>query len=173
MLGLGVAVDHALALGLDAIEARVCALAADLRDRLANVDGVIVRDEGVDRCGIVTFTVDGVAPLHVQHALAALRVNVWTIDATTARLDLDGRGLPALVRASVHYYNTAEELDRAVAAVREIASTVCEPPASLDSLRCPDSRDRCPLGCAPSSCRTRRYGDAMMDSSETIDAPPR
>jgi selenocysteine lyase/cysteine desulfurase len=35
-----------------------------------------------------------------------------------ARLDLPARGLPDLVRASVHYYNTDDELDLLVAALR-------------------------------------------------------
>jgi cysteine desulfurase / selenocysteine lyase len=34
-----------------------------------------------------------------------------------AQLDLAHRGLPDLVRASVHYYNTDAELDRLIAAL--------------------------------------------------------
>ena len=34
-----------------------------------------------------------------------------------ARLDLPDRGLPDLVRASVHYYNTDDELDRLISAL--------------------------------------------------------
>ena len=122
VLGLGEAVRYAAHVGIDAIAARVRALAAELRNLLAGLDPVQVRDEGDDRCGIVTFTVEGVAPDEVVRRLRASRVNMWAIDASTARLDLGGRALPAVVRASVHYYNTAEELDRAVQLLAAIAA---------------------------------------------------
>ena len=38
-----------------------------------------------------------------------------------ARQDLGGRGIEAVVRASVHYYNTDQELARLVAVVGECA----------------------------------------------------
>jgi selenocysteine lyase/cysteine desulfurase len=122
VLGLGEAVRYAKRVGIDAIAARVRALATELRNLLAGLDAVQVRDEGDDRCGIVTFTVERVAPDEVVRRLRASRVNVWAIDAATARLDLGGRSLPAVVRASVHYYNTAEELDRAVQLLAAIAA---------------------------------------------------
>jgi cysteine desulfurase/selenocysteine lyase len=116
-LGLGAAVDYALALGLDAICLRVAALAARLRHQLGSVRGLTLHDLGTEHCGIVTFTIDGVDP----HALAirlradAINISVSTIDF--ARFDFESRGLDAVARASVHYYNTEDELDRFVAAL--------------------------------------------------------
>ncbi|MGH3769011.1 MAG: aminotransferase class V-fold PLP-dependent enzyme [Pseudonocardiaceae bacterium] len=116
-IGLGVAVDYALSWGLDAIAARVTALAEGLRERLRALDGVHVHDQGLRRCGIVTFTVDGVAAGDVQRRLAESGVNTSVSHASSARLDLPRRGLPELVRASAHYYNTDDELDRLVTAL--------------------------------------------------------
>lgn len=117
VLGLGAAADYALGWGLPAIEARVRDLASDLRERLAALDGVIVHDPGARRCGIVTFTVDGVESHALVGELRAERINVWSSDVTAARLDFEARGLNSVVRASVHYYNTDEEIDCLVAAV--------------------------------------------------------
>jgi cysteine desulfurase / selenocysteine lyase len=116
-IGLGVAVDYALGWGLPAIQARVDGLARLLRERLAAVPGATVRDIGTDRCGIVTFTLDGRDPAAVRDALSARRMNTTITQAAATRLDMDARGLRDMVRASVHYYNTEEEIDRFVAAV--------------------------------------------------------
>ena len=116
-IGLGVAVDYALSWGLDAIEERVTALAEGLRDRLRATDGVRVHDQGLRRCGIVTFTVDGVPSAAVQQALSERGVNTSVSPVEYAQLDLPGRRLPDLVRASVHYYNVEDELDLLVDAL--------------------------------------------------------
>ena len=111
-IGLGVAVDYALSWGLEAIEERVTGLAVRLRERLTDVERVRVHDQGQRRCGIVTFAVDGVPAQKVQRQLSARGVNVSVSLVDYARLDLPTRGLPDLVRASVHYYNTDDELDQ-------------------------------------------------------------
>jgi cysteine desulfurase / selenocysteine lyase len=110
-IGLGTAARYATDLGLGAIWQRVQSLAARLRDRLAQIPGVQVCDQGRIRCGIVSFVRQGISPEAVKAGLARQRINVSVSDAAWTRLDMDERGIPALVRASVHYYNTDEEID--------------------------------------------------------------
>jgi selenocysteine lyase/cysteine desulfurase len=91
-IGLGVAVDYALSWGLDQIWKRVSGLASKLRAKLADIPKINVLDLGILKCGIVSFTIDGHRPEDI------------------------------LIRASVHYYNTEEEIDRFCDILREIAS---------------------------------------------------
>jgi selenocysteine lyase/cysteine desulfurase len=118
-VGLGTAVDYALSWGLDAIRDRATELAAELRRRLAAVPGVTVRDRGVEQCGIVSFTANKPSTF-VRDELRCRGINVHVIAAATTRLDMNNRGLTDLVRASVHYYNTREEIDRFVGELAEV-----------------------------------------------------
>ena len=120
-LGLGAAVDYALGWGLADIAARVETLADELRRRLADIPGVTVRDLGRRRCGIVTFTVEGKPARDIVAALHQRRINRHTSAPSSTLLDATARRLPDLVRASVHYYNTEEEVARFAAAVAALA----------------------------------------------------
>ncbi len=121
-IGLGVAIDYACELGLEAIGGRVQALAERLRQALGALSGVTVQDLGRERCGIVSFSTDRKKAHAVREALAAQQINVSASPAAWTRLDMTARGLQAVVRASVHYYNTEEEVTRFCAAVEVLAS---------------------------------------------------
>ncbi len=110
-IGLGTAADYAMGWGIESIRARVWPLADLLRERLAALPGVVVRDQGVDRCGIVSFSWNGGAAGRLKAYLHQHRVNVSVSPASYTRLDMDDRGLEELVRASVHYFNTEDEID--------------------------------------------------------------
>ena len=120
-VGLGVAVDYALELGIDAIRERIVELAERLRAGLRELDGVTILDRGEVLAATVTFTVDGVAPAEVQRQLEERGVNVSTMEASSAQLDYGARGIDEAVRSSVHYYNDDTDLDRLVEGVKEIA----------------------------------------------------
>jgi len=120
-IGLGVAIDYALGWGLAAIYDRISALAAQVREGLAAIPGVELRDLGAERCGIITFTKAGATPPNIQKALAADKINIAVSPRNFTRLDMDARDLDALARASVHYYNTEDEVSRFCDAVARIA----------------------------------------------------
>jgi cysteine desulfurase/selenocysteine lyase len=113
-VGLGVAIDYALDLGLDAIWARTHALGERLRGLLSQLDAVELRDLGAERCGIVSFTVAGEQPRALRGRLLARGVNTWFSEARSTRIDMEQRGLDAVMRVSVHYYNSEQELERFV-----------------------------------------------------------
>jgi selenocysteine lyase/cysteine desulfurase len=120
-IGLGAAVDYTLGWGLQDIEARVVALAEELRERLRAIRGVTVTDIGRRRCGIVTFTMAERAAADVVAQLRHERINTVTSSPRSTLLDATARRLPVVVRASVHYYNTDEEVARLVRAISAMA----------------------------------------------------
>lgn len=116
-VGLGAAIDYALGWGVERIRDRVYALADEMRRRLAELPGVRIEDVGVERCGIVAFTVDGIPADDVKAAVAAAGINVSVSRVPSTRLDMENRGIAEVVRASVHYYNTIEEVETFSAAL--------------------------------------------------------
>ncbi len=109
ILGLGAAVDYALALGTEAIEARVQWLARRLRFILSEHSRLTVHDIGEAKCGIVTFSVPDRTAEEVRRDLRARDINISVTNPGSTLLDARRRGLPDLARASVHYFNTEED----------------------------------------------------------------
>lgn len=116
-LGLGRAIDYALELGIESIWERVRTLGEQLRQELAAIDGIRVRDLGLRKCGIVTFTAEGVSAEQLHRGLSAQAINVDISKPEDTRLDFEARSLEPMIRASVHYFNTEEEIARFCAAV--------------------------------------------------------
>lgn len=119
-IGLGVAVDYALQWEIDTLWRRIKTLSYALRTQLSLLPGVIVRDRGVTQCGIVTFTVEDKTPDEIERALRNMHINVSVSQRNSTLLDMDARGLTSMVRASVHYFNTEEEVTRFCRAVETL-----------------------------------------------------
>ena len=60
------------------------------------------------------------------------QINVTVSRLPSTRLDMEARGLPSVVRASVHYYNSEVEIDRFCAT---LATNRCERLLSLSTQR--------------------------------------
>lgn len=110
-IGLSTAIQYALDLDLSVIWQRIQHLSTQLRQKLSQIDSIQLQDLGTKQCGIVTFTSSKKSPQEIQNYLASKFINVSLSLQEYARLDLAKRNLPALVRASIHYYNTESEID--------------------------------------------------------------
>ena len=119
-IGLGAAVDYARGVGLETSWSRLRVLADALRAGLSDIPGVSVKDIGSVKGGIVTFVKEGLSSDDIKTRLRAERVNVSVSPPSSTLLDTLARDLPPLVRASVHYYNSEDEVDRFLAAVRAL-----------------------------------------------------
>ena len=111
MLGLKAAVDYALSIDLQQIEHRVAALSAILREKLSDISHIKLCDQGNAKSGIVTFESIDTKSSDLAAHLRQQNVTVSVLKQNQAWLDLQDRNLAALVRASVHYFNTEDEID--------------------------------------------------------------
>lgn len=121
MLGLGKAIEYALNIGIDRIWERIQLLATELRKQLSAIEGVTVHDKGNELSGIVTFTIEGVDNHEIKRLLEVQNINTSVSVPRATLFYMNRNQLPAVVRASVHYYNTENEFIVLVNAVREIS----------------------------------------------------
>ncbi len=120
VLGLGKAAEYALELGLEPILDRAWALAAQARERLAEVDGVRVLDRGQERCAIVTVAAEGRDSRELVQRLLERGINTALSLRSSAVMDFDDKGVEDAVRVSPHYYNTEDEIEALVMTLSQL-----------------------------------------------------
>ncbi|MHA2169929.1 MAG: aminotransferase class V-fold PLP-dependent enzyme [Candidatus Kariarchaeaceae archaeon] len=122
-LALGKAAEYAMEWGLDRIWERIQNLSNTFRNELDKITRVKVRDIGKIQCGIVTFTVKCKDPVAVRKLLYKEGINVSVSTKSSALLDMEARSLESVVRASIHYYNTEEEIFRFCEVIKTLIRT--------------------------------------------------
>lgn len=123
LLGLGVALHEALTLGVPAIREQIDLTARQLREELAAIAGVTIRDLGQQRSGLVSFTVGDLDVNAVKNRLASAGISVGANGPAYTPFDMEARGLAGIVRASVSYLTSEQDMERLLAVVHDIART--------------------------------------------------
>lgn len=109
----GLAIDYALSIGIERLSNRLRSLASQLREQLSEIEGVIVHDLGIQKGGIVSFSIEGKERDEIIAYLLENKINVSAIHRSGTLIDMEKRGIQdQMVRASVHYYNTEKEIKR-------------------------------------------------------------
>jgi len=117
-LGLHAAIDYVDGLSWEAIRAHEGALLARALDRLAAIPGLRFQGSPKHRAPVMSLTVDGIHPHDVGTVLdaegVAVRAGHHCVQPLMARF-----GVPATVRASLSFYNTADDVEALAAGIEK------------------------------------------------------
>jgi len=120
VLGTRHAIEYCLKIGENKIWQQVKLLSDFMRQELSTIDKVRVLDRGPEVCGLVTFTVEGSQPKYLVDELLKRKINVVPSYRNFAVIDFDEKQVEWAIRASPHYYNTKEEIEKFLDSVKEI-----------------------------------------------------
>lgn len=124
-LGLGEAIRQALECGIANTREALDQKASRLRLALGSIPAIRVLDLGREKSACITFLVNGVSCAAVKAALANQGITIGMNGRGYTPYDLDMRGIPELLRASVHMSTTDQDIEKLVAAIVAIAPS-CE-----------------------------------------------
>ncbi len=119
-LGLTSALEQLNEIGIDIVWEQVQHIASYFRKQLAGIPKITVHDIGTIQCGIVTFSHKEFSCAQVKKYLTSNKINTVTPVKSGALIDMSERNLEQVIRASVHYYNTKEEIDTFVATLSKL-----------------------------------------------------
>ena len=120
-IGLGAAVEYLDALGMANVEAREAALLAHATEELDRIEGLRIFGRGPDKAAVISFLIEGAH----AHDLATL----LDLDGVAVRSGqhcahplLQFYGVAATLRASFAFYNTHEEVEHFIVALKKARS---------------------------------------------------
>src|SRR5258708_26487518 len=122
VLGMGEAARYALEVGMERGGRRARGLARTLRGKLGGLNGIRVLDCGSELAAIVTIEVPGWDATDLSKLLRTKGVNTSASLRAYAVIDMDEKRAASALRLSPHYYNTEEEIDRAVETLRALTA---------------------------------------------------
>ena len=120
-IGLGAAVDYLQSIGMAHVEARESELLAHATEELLKIDGLRIFGRAPGKAAVISFLVEG-AHAHDLATLLDLEGVAIRSGQHCAHPLLQSYGVAATCRASLAFYNTHDEIERFVVALRKARS---------------------------------------------------
>jgi cysteine desulfurase/selenocysteine lyase len=117
-IAFGTAIDYLNEIGFDAIAQHESQLLEYATAELLKIRGLRIYGTGKDKTSVISFNLEGIHPYDVGTILDKLGIAVRT-GHHCAQPIMDFYKIPGTVRASFAFYNTMEEVDTLVNAVRK------------------------------------------------------
>ena len=116
-IGLGVALDYMMGVGMEAIAAHETSLRDYARTRLDGLNWLNVQGKSATKAAIFSFTLEGAAHAHDISTVLDKKGVAVRAGHHCAQPLMDQMGVPATCRASFAMYNTTDEVDALVDAL--------------------------------------------------------
>ncbi|KAF1718481.1 cysteine desulfurase CsdA [Pseudoxanthomonas yeongjuensis] len=120
-IGLGAAVDYLQSIGMAYVEARESELLAHATEELLKIDGLRIFGRAPGKAAVISFLIEG-AHAHDLATLLDLEGVAIRSGQHCAHPLLQSYGVAATCRASLAFYNTHDEIERFVVALRKARS---------------------------------------------------
>ena len=120
-IGLGAAVDYLQSIGMAHVEMREGELLAHATEELLKIDGLRILGRAPVKAAVISFLIEG-AHAHDLATLLDLEGVAIRSGQHCAHPLLQSYGVAATCRASLAFYNTHDEIERFVAALRKARS---------------------------------------------------
>lgn len=117
-IALGVAIDYLNQIGLDNIRAYEDELLQYATKRLLEIPGLKIYGTAKEKAAVISFNLEGIHPYDVGVIIDKLGVAVRTGHHCTQPI-MDFYKIPGTIRASFSFYNTKQEIDVLVEAVKK------------------------------------------------------
>ena len=117
-IAFGAAVDYLNQIGLDQIAIYENALLDYATSALSEIDGLTIYGNAKRKTAVISFNVANIHPYDIGVILDKMGIAVRTGQHCTQPI-MDYFGIPGTVRASFAFYNTCEEIDSFVVAVKK------------------------------------------------------
>ncbi|MEK6451879.1 MULTISPECIES: aminotransferase class V-fold PLP-dependent enzyme [Myroides] len=115
---LGYALDYMNEIGFDNIAAYEHELLVYGTEKLLEIEGVKIIGTAKEKASVISFNIEGIHPYDIGVIVDKLGVAVRTGHHCTQPI-MDFFGIPGTIRASFSFYNTKEEIDTFIAAVKK------------------------------------------------------
>lgn len=117
-VGLSAAIDYIKSIGFEAIHEQEAGLLEHATEKLLDIDGLTIIGTAANKASVISFVVNGLNAFDVGVMLDGSGVAVRTGQHCTEPL-MDKLCIPGTVRASFAFYNTKEEIDIFISALKK------------------------------------------------------
>lgn len=120
LAGLGNALQEMNHVGVERVWEHIQSTSVRIREALCQIPGITLHDLGTAHSGLIAFNLAGWDAFELKRRLGMKRINIGANGVAYTPLDMQARNLASIARISVSPLNNTDDIERLMAALREL-----------------------------------------------------